>query len=412
MPAWKRNLFVCWFGCFATTAGMSLVVPFLPLYIAELGVHSTAAVEQWSGVAFGSTFLLAAIVAPIWGRMADTYGRKVMLLRASLGMAIIMTSIGFVHNVWELVGLRLLMGGVSGYISAAITLVATQAPRERSGWAMGTLNTGTVGGSLLGPLFGGFLADELGLRHVFFVTGCFMFIAFLVTVLFVQESFTRPQRDKQGDPGRLTRREVFARIQNPRTVWAMFVTTFILQMAVMSINPIVTVYVKQLSPGNAHVALLAGAVVAAAGLANVLAAPTIGKFADKVGQQKVLMVCLVASALLFIPQAFVHNAWQLLVLRFVLGLFMAGLLPSVNSMVRRLVPDDIAGRMFGYNQSAQYLGNLCGPLLGGQLAAAFGITNVFFVTASLLFLNAVWVRFNLGTGRTLRTRQLGHSQKG
>ncbi|MCL6631405.1 MAG: multidrug efflux MFS transporter [Alicyclobacillus herbarius] len=411
MPLWKRNLFVVWFGCFATTAGMSLVVPFLPLYIAELGVKSTAAVEQWSGVAFGATFLLAAIVAPIWGRMADTYGRKVMLLRASLGMAIIMTLMGFVQNVWELVGLRLLMGGVSGYISAAITLVATQAPKEKSGWAMGTLNTGTVGGSLLGPLFGGLLADALGLRHVFFVTGAFMFIAFLVTVLFVKETFVRPTAEERSHAPKLTRREVFAQLSNPRTVWAMFVTTFILQLAVMSINPIVTVYVQQLSPHSRHIALLAGAVVAAAGLANVIAAPTIGKLADKFGQQRVLLICLTASAIAFIPQAFVGNAWELLVLRFILGLFMAGLLPSVNSLVRRLVPDDIAGRMFGYNQSAQYLGNLCGPLLGGQLAAGFGIANVFFVTAALLFVNAVWVWFNLGNAHLPQLRSLRHSQK-
>ncbi|MCL6627327.1 multidrug efflux MFS transporter [Alicyclobacillus shizuokensis] len=411
MAVWKRNLFVVWFGCFATTAGMSLVVPFLPLYIGELGVHNTAAVEQWSGVAFGATFLLAAIVAPVWGRMADTYGRKVMLLRASLGMAVIMTLMGFVQNVWELVGLRLLMGGVSGYISAAITLVATQAPKEKSGWAMGTLNTGTVGGSLLGPLFGGLLADALGLRHVFFVTGAFMFMAFVVTVLFVKESFVRPSAEELKNRPKLTRREVFARLSNPRTVWAMFVTTFMLQLAIMSINPIVTVYVQQLSPHSRHIALMAGAVVAAAGLANVLAAPTIGKLADKVGQQRVLVTCLAASAVVFVPQAFVQNAWELLVLRFVLGLFMAGLLPSVNSLVRRLVPDDIAGRMFGYNQSAQYLGNLCGPLLGGQLAAAFGISDVFFVTAALLFINAAWVWFNLGKQPLPQVPRLRHSHK-
>lgn len=385
MPLWKRNLFVSWFGSFSTTAGMSLVIPFLPLYIEQLGVHNTANVEQWAGIAFGSTFLLSAIVSPVWGRLADQRGRKLMLLRASIGMAIVMTLIGFVHNVYELVGLRLLMGTVSGYISAAITLVATQTPKEHSGWALGTLSTGTVGGTLLGPLIGGWLAEAIGLRHVFFVTGAFMFVAFLVTVFFVYEDFTPSAKAK------LSRREVWAQLAQPRVVLAMFLTTFMLQLASMSIEPIVTVYVSQLMKDATHVALISGVVVSASGLANVLAAPHLGKLSDKVGPRKVLLISLILAAVIFIPQAFVKTPWQLMGLRFLMGLTLAGLLPSINSLVKRSSPSEIAGRIFGYNQSAQYLGNIAGPLLGGQMAAYFGIHYVFFSTSALLLLNALWV---------------------
>jgi len=384
MPLWKRNLYVCWFGSFATTAGMSLITPFLPLYIQQLGVHQTAAVEQWSGFAFGATFLLSAIVSPIWGRMADKHGRKLMLLRASLGMAIVITAIGFVHNVYELVGLRLVMGAVSGYISASITMVATQTPREHAGWALGTLSTGAVGGTLLGPLIGGVLAEALGIRNVFFVSGAVLLVSFFASLVFIKENFQPAEKELTSF------REVWKFIPNPGMVISMFVTTFILQLANMSIQPIVTVYVQQLSGKSAHVALIAGVVVASGGLANVLAAPRLGRLSDKIGPDRVLLVALIVAGLLFIPQAFVRNSWQLMILRFLLGLAMAGLLPSVNTLVKRSAPNAIAGRVFGYNQSFQYLGSLGGSILGGQMAAALGIQSVFLSTALLLLLNAVW----------------------
>lgn len=385
MQLWKRNLLVCWFGAFATMAGMSLVIPFLPLYIEQLGVHSTAGIEQWAGTAFGATFLLSAIVSPIWGKLADQHGRKLMLLRASLGMAIIVTLMGFVQNVYQLVGLRLLMGGISGYNPAAITLVATQTPKEKSGWALGTLATGAVGGSLLGPLIGGWLAEFIGLRHVFFITGAFMFVAFLVTYLFIHEEFNKVTIT------RLSEHEVWNTITNPKVLIAMFLTTFILQLANMSIEPIVTVYVKQLLPNVNHIALISGAVVSASGFASMLTASQLGKLSDRVGPRRILLICLVAAAIIFIPQAFVQNPWQLMGLRFLLGIATAGLLPSINSLIKRTVPNSVSGRIFGYNQSAQYLGNLAGPLLGGQMAAHLGIHYVFFSTSALLLLNAVWV---------------------
>jgi MFS family permease len=182
------------------------------------------------------------------------------------------------------------------------------------------------------------------------------------------------------------------------------ITTFVLQLATMSIQPIVTVYVKLLLGGSsAHIALIAGTVVAAAGFANVLAAPWLGKLSDRVGPQRILLVCLIVAGVLFIPQAFVRTPWQLMALRFLMGLAMAGLLPSINAIVRRNSPASVAGRVFGYNQSAQYLGTIGGSVLGGQMAAFFGIRSVFFTTSLLLLLNALWV-YLIGLRRTHRSR--------
>lgn len=193
MSRWKQNMYVCLFGSFASSAALSLVLPFLPLYIEQLGIHDISGIEQWSGAAFGATFLMSAIIAPFWGKLADQHGRKLMLIRASSGMTIILTMMGFVHNVYELTALRHLMGAISGYYPSAVALVATQTPKENSGGAMGMLSTGYVSGSLLGPLIGGWLAELVGLRHVFYFTGQFMFLCFLVSTIFVREQFS-PQK--------------------------------------------------------------------------------------------------------------------------------------------------------------------------------------------------------------------------
>jgi DHA1 family multidrug resistance protein-like MFS transporter len=385
MEIWKRNLLVCWFGVFATSSGISEILPILPLYVEYLGIHNTAEIEQLSGLAFGITTLIMAIFSPIWGQAADKYGRKSMLLRASLGMAIIIIFMGLVQNVYQLVGLRLLQGVVSGYYAGSITLIATQAPKERAGWALGTLSTGSVGGMLLGPLIGGYLAELIGLRSIFFSTGILMFIAFLLSLFFVKEDVTNSKENF------LCFKEAWRIIPNLSLIITMFITTFIMQVALMSIEPIITVYISQLSLDTTHIALISGMVFSASGLASIMAAPRLGKLSDKIGPQKVILTALIVAGILFIPQAFVKSPWQLMGLRFLLGIATAGLLPSVNTLIRRNVPDSIAGRFFGYNQSAQFLGTFTGAVLGGQIAAFFDIRYVFFFTGTLLFINALWV---------------------
>ncbi|MDU2064917.1 MAG: multidrug efflux MFS transporter [Sporomusaceae bacterium] len=389
MEMWKRNLFICWIGAFATASALSQIAPILPLYVEHLGVSDLESIEMWSGLAFGITGMMMALVSPLWGQAADRFGRKAMLLRASLGMAIVLFFMSFVTSVYQLVGLRLLMGTISGFNSGAITLIATQTPRDRAGWALGTLSTGMVGGSLLGPLIGGFLAEFLGVRSVFLSTSVLLLIAFALTLCFVKENFTL------GDKKIFTTKQVWQMIPQRKLLLSMFLTTYLLSAALFSIEPIITVYIKQLMLETDHVALISGLVFAASGLASMISAPRLGKLSDKIGPEKVMTAALFIASLLFIPQAFVKNEWQLLGLRFLLGLATAALLPSVNTLIKRTTPDQVTGRIFGYNQSAQFLGMFSGSVLGGQTAAFLGIRSVFFVTSLLMLINACWVYFTV-----------------
>ncbi|WP_315065953.1 multidrug efflux MFS transporter [uncultured Clostridium sp.] len=389
MKMWKRNLIFCWFGMFVTGIGMSQIAPVLPLYIQQLGVRDTALISQISGIAFGVTFIISAIFSPIWGQAADKFGRKPMLLRASLGMSIVIGCMGFAPNVYILIGLRLLQGVITGYSTACTTLIATQTDNEHAGYALGTLSTANIAGSLLGPTFGGFMEEAVGLQSVFFITSALMFIAFLTTALFVKESFKR--EDKKVS----TFKEVWRDVPEKNLTITMFVTFFILSVALYTVEPIVTIYVDQLSKNSTHVALLAGITFSASGLANILAAPRLGKLSDKVGAHKVILIALLVAGIIFIPQAFVKNPWELMSLRFVLGLAAGGLSPSVNILVKKITPDSITGRIFGFSMAAGYLGVFGGSVLGGQVAAYLGIRYVFFITSALLLINAAWVYFNV-----------------
>lgn len=389
MELWKRNLIVCWFGMFVTGVGMSQIAPVLPLYIKHLGVNNMGLVAEFSGIAFGITYIISAVFSPIWGHAADKIGRKPMLLRASLGMAIIIFCMGFARNVYVLIGLRVLQGAITGYGTACTTLIATQTDKEHAGYALGTLSTANIAGSLLGPTLGGFIGENLGLPNVFFITGILMMIAFITTALFVKESFIRE------DKKTLSIKEVWHAVPEKSLTITLFVTFFVLTVALYTVEPIITVYITQLSQNATHVALLAGITFSASGLANIIAAPRLGKLSDKIGAHKVIFFALVAAGLIFIPQAFVTNPWQLMALRFVLGLTSAGLIPSVNILVKKITPPSLTGRIFGFNMSAGYLGVFGGSVLGGQVASYLNIRFVFFVTSALLLINAIWVYFKV-----------------
>jgi MFS family permease len=383
---WLRNLAVCVFGSFTTIVGMTLLLPFLPLYVEQLGVKDHAAIVQWSGVAFGAAFFSAALTAPLWGRLADRYGRKLMLIRASLGMSIAMSLIGMAGNVYQLVALRLLAGLLGGYASGSMVLVATQTPRHRTGWALGVMSSGIMAGNLAGPLIGGALPPLIGIRSTFLASGALIFVAFLVTTFFIKEE-RRPKVHITADKPSVG----LAAVPDKGPLVAMLVTGALLMLANMSIEPIITVYVAQFAEAH-NVTMVSGLVMSATALGSILSASRLGRLADRVGHWNVIIGCLLVSAVLLIPQAFITSSWQLVVLRFLMGLSLGGLLPCIATVIRHNVPERVAGGMLGYSTSAQYVGQVVGPLAGGFVGGHFGMRSVFIGTSVLMALGALYNR--------------------
>ncbi|MBS0969877.1 multidrug efflux MFS transporter MdtG [Nissabacter archeti] len=382
---WKRNLAVAWLGCFLTGVAFSLIMPFLPLYIETLGVTGHEAVNMWSGLVFSITFLFSAVASPFWGGLADRKGRKLMLLRSALGMAVVMVLMGLATTIWQLLALRAVLGLLGGFVPNANALIATQVPRNRSGWALGTLSTGAVSGALIGPLIGGLLADRYGLRPVFFITALVLFVCFVFTLFLIKEQFVPVSKKEM-----LTGRQVLASLKNPKLVLCLFVTTLIIQVATGSIAPILTLYVRELAGDTQNLAFISGMIASVPGVAALISAPRLGKLGDRIGPERILITMMALSVVILIPMAFVQNPVQLGILRFLLGAADGALLPAVQTLLIYNSTQQVAGRVFSYNQSFRDIGNVTGPLLGAAVSAGYGFRAVFGVTACVVLFNAVY----------------------
>ena len=354
-------------------------MPFLPLYVEQLGVTGHSALNMWSGLVFSITFLFSAVASPFWGGLADRKGRKIMLLRSALGMAIVMLLMGLAQNIWQFLILRALLGLLGGFIPNANALIATQIPRHKSGWALGTLSTGAVSGALLGPLAGGFLADHWGLRTVFFMTAGVLFICFLFTLFLIRENFVAVSKKEM-----LSAKDVFTSLKNPKLVLSLFVTSLIIQVATGSIAPILTLYVRDLAGNVSNIAFISGMIASVPGIAALLSAPRLGKLGDRIGPEKILIVALVG------------------ILRFLLGAADGALLPAVQTLLVYNSTSQISGRIFSYNQSFRDIGNVTGPLIGASVSANYGFRAVFLVTAGVVLFNAVYSTLTLGRSRRPR----------
>ncbi|GAB3920703.1 MFS transporter [Microlunatus endophyticus] len=382
-PYWKRNLAVGVGGSFTTLIAMTLLLPYLPLYIEQLGVTGQARVTSWAGITYSATFVTAGLTAPIWGRLGDRYGRKSMLVRASLGMAIVMSAIGLAQDQWQLLGLRLIVGLLGGYSSGATILVAAQAPERRRAWALGVLSSGIMAGNIAGPLLGGIAPALIGIRNTFFGSGALIFLAFLATVFLIKEDRTaRPAAKSEAV------KPSWADVPDKPLVLAMLGMSVILMIATLSVEPIVTVYVRALTGSVAGLSVISGVVFALSAAGSIISAPWLGRLADRVGRLPVLVGCLTAAAILLGLQALAGNIWVFGVLRFAMGLALGGLMPTVTATLRSSLPDRVVGRVLGYNVSAQYVGQVIGPILGGFAGGHFGIPSVFVATAVLALIGA------------------------
>lgn len=388
---WKRNLFITWIGCFIVGSSFSLVMPFLPLYIQGLGVRG-GNVELYSGLAFSLTALASGLVAPVWGRLADEHGRKPMMVRASIAMTICMSGIAFVDHfggVWALLALRLLMGFFSGYIPNSTAMTASQAPKEKSGYALGTLATAMVSGTLIGPSLGGLMAQWFGMANVFLIVGVLLALATLLTIFFVHENFEPIPKGKM-----LSSKEIIARVSNKQILFGLLVTTFIIQITSQSIEPFVTLYIKTLTTNTTNLMFISGLIVSAVGLSAMLSSSFLGRIGDKYGSHRLILIGLVFTFVIYLPMSMVNSPLQLGILRFLLGFGTGALMPSVNSLLSKITPKEGVSRIFAYAQMCSNLGMVTGPLVGSAIAGYISYRAAIVGTSLFVVVNIVWSFIN------------------
>ena len=391
METWKRTVYISLVCVFCIAFGVSQLAPILPLYFHDLGVQTPEAMSLWSGLATGATYIIVCLAAPFWGRIADKRGRKITLIRSSFGMALCNILIAFQTTPEGVVLIRLIQGLVSGFYSASITLIASESPIERTGWALGLLASANLAGSLIGPLLGGYIADTVGIRNDFIIVGIIMGLAGLLATVFIHEDYV-PKDNVE----KLSISKLKEQIPEFNSIIALCVASFIYAICIMSLQPVISVYIKGILPSNTeNIAFIAGAVFSAMGIAQLISSSPLGKLVDKIGPRKVLVISLLYVGILNIPQAYVSDVYQLAIIRFLQGFGLGGMLPALNTYLSSKTPREFTGQVFSYNQSCLFLGYFLGAVGGASLMAWLGFTTLFWASGGLFIISALWIGVKL-----------------
>jgi DHA1 family multidrug resistance protein-like MFS transporter len=396
LERWQRNLYTIVMAETVAILGFSISNPFMPFYIQELGVTGLHEVAFWVGLVNSGAPIAMALSSPIWGMLADRYGRKPMLVRAMLGGAVILGLQSLVNSVHQAAALRIFQGAVTGTVAAATTLVATSVPRERCGFALGLLQTAVFAGSSLGPSLGGIIGGTFGYRAAFAASGCLLFVAGVLVILLVHEEFTRHPRAKQDGSAFLTTMRTIGR---DRGLLSMLALLMMNHLAGSVTTPVLPLYVQTLVSDPRAASTATGWILGAAAAANAAGAVWIGRSADRLGRRQVLIGCLAIGALVCFPQALTRHPAQLLALRAVLGFAMGAVAPLANAIIAEHAPEGYQGGIYGISTSLNALGGALGPMLGTLVVTGWSIGGVFPVTGSLLGAAAAFVVAMMGAPR-------------
>ena len=385
---WRRNLAALWLAEFTAILGFSFAFPFLPLFLhRELHIPSGSQLAFWTGISAGVTGFALALTSPIWGRLADRYGRKPMLVRAMVGGGISVGFMGLAQSALQLTVLRGIQGASSGTVAAATALVATETPTEHLAWALGILNSAISLGSAAGPAAGGLAANFVGLRAIFVGGGVLLLLAMVPVLIAVRESPRRVIRELTPSTLQVLR---VARPGTIRALVVLMVAQGLLQTSYGAAQQLVVLRFVQLM--SAHDAQsITGFTFAAAGIATALAAVTFSRLLRRSNYRTVVTTAAILLGLTLLGAA-AGRTPAVIIVAFVLASFVTGsMIPAFGAMVGLEAPAIIQATIFGFSSSAVSVGFGFGPLLGGLIASAAGAQVGLIVAAALALLLAAIV---------------------
>lgn len=385
---WKVILALLTCNVFFMSASYTMIIPFLPMYLTnELGVDDTS-VSLWAGLSFSVTFFVSAVMAPIWGRIADRKGKRLMAMRASLLIAISYLLGGIVTSPEQLIIVRVFQGFASGLWPMDLAIMTLYAPQERLGFSLGIMQGTLTAGGVVGPLLGGVLAELFGMRTSFYIGGLALFINFLAFTFIIKE----PPMPKSTVP--LTAEE-----KNPMHLWhipilrTMMIVSTLAQMVLYILMPVITTYIKALAGSMDNIVFVAGAVFSLSGIAGAIAAPLWGIYGTRRTYFNSMFLAMLFGGIMFTLQGIPDTLMPFAVMQFGVGLFIAGIQPSLNAIIAQHTPPQLKGSVFGLLFSAQQIGGAAGPLLGGVVATYLGMHYLFPTAGAILLLLALFVRW-------------------
>ncbi|MFO7445673.1 MAG: MFS transporter [Ignavibacteriaceae bacterium] len=380
MTYWRKNLFIMWVCQFLAMVGMSSIVPFLPLFVRELGVTDLKEAANWSGFVFAGPFFVSFFLAPVWGSLGDKYGRKIMTLRAVFGLALAQVIIGFSGNVTHLFIGRMLQGALSGFLPAAMALVAANTPEEKTGYALGLLQSANAAGTVLGPLIGGVVSDLIGFRNVFFFVAGLIFLSGLLVLFFVKEE------------AKVEGNEKYSFMQNWKYLLqkkSLLIPSLMITLAALGVSfvrPIFVFYVETLKINTNMLPTITGALYSIVGIFSIISAAWWGRRVEKTGLRKNLIYASVITAITYMLHSIISDPFILIPVRIMLGFGIGALMPLLFTAISTNITVDRRGGVLGVASSFQIIGNMVGPIAGGLSVGLFGLRFSFLLTGTFYLL--------------------------
>ena len=377
---WERNLFFLALSQFIVMAGMNACVPFLPLYIRELGVSGESAERFWSGMVFAGPYFLSVIFVPIWGNLGDRYGRKLMIIRAILGLSLAMFLMGFARDVWQLFLLRVFQGATSGFIAANLGFTVANTPSDRKGYAVGFLQSSHSAGSIVGPLVGGFVSDLFGFRVVFFLVAVLSIISAILISAFVKEINKIHNEHTEGVL------KTFRQVASAPSLRYPMIMIILGQIGIFMTFPLMPFYLEYLGAPKTILSTLTGIVVGVAGVFNIVFAPIWGKWSDRKEIGNLIRKSSLILSLAMFLHAVAFNYLLIIPLRVVVGICLAGLVPLLYTYLGKIVDPEKVGSIMGFASSANLFGSLLAFLGTALISPNLSLPLNFVISSAVLLI--------------------------
>jgi len=390
---WQRTLYIMLFAQVITAVGFSSMFPFLPLYVESLGTETNLSIEALAGLVYSAQSFAMMIASPFWGAVADRYGRKLMVERAMFGGSLILLMMAFVTTAEQLVLLRTIQGLITGTIAAANALVASETPRQRTGYAMGLMQVGMGAGVALGPLIGGLIADTIGYSATFYVTAGLLFTAGILVFFGVKEDFSPSANHKQS--GFKSLFSEWGLILSAPGIKSTYGMRFISQLGRIIILPIAPLFIQTLSVNSTRLNTFTGLVIGIASATTTISAVFLGPLGDRTGHRRIVILSSCGAAFFYFLQSRVTAGWQLLLLQALIGVALGGIIPAISALLAQLTQSGEEGTVYGLDNSITAASRALAPLLGAAVAAAFSLRSVFTFTGVLFAFTAVMGLFLL-----------------
>jgi DHA1 family multidrug resistance protein-like MFS transporter len=374
-PHASRNQLVTVAMVFAVFTGFAFVLPFLPLYVRELGVREPEAAALWAGVLIGVSPLLAGVLAPVWGRFADRHGHKTVVAWALASYVVLLVLSAAVTGVGQLLLLRIGIGLFGGIGPLGLAMATAQARREDTGRAVGLVQAAQILSAAIGPLAGGLMADAIGIRRTFLVTAALCAFALVLVLAFYVERGPAEARTAAASAS-------FGAVTAVPGVVALLLVLFLVNFIGRSFTPILPMHLMDLGVPRSRAASATGLLISFYSLAAAAAAALLGRLSRTVSPQTLLLVTLAGGAAVVLPMALVPSFELLLALALLLGLVSGGSLTLCYTIGGLMVPEHVRTTAFGFFSGAALFGGALSPSVAGLVAHA-SLRGIYWVDAAL-----------------------------